>query len=383
MSSHAQKQWQICYEKRILVLVSLDRDWQVISKYPDVNLNLNMEPGQLAYILFTSGSTGKPKGVQIPHQAVVNFLTSMQQEPGLLYSDRLLSVTTLSFDISVLEVFLPLITGACVVVLPGDAVYDAAALIQHLELSNITVMQATPATWQMIIDAGWSGDKHLKVLCGGEAMPKELARWLTQHVGSVWNMYGPTETTVWSTICEILPTTDIITIGHPIANTRIYILDQNMEPVPVSVAGELYIAGDGVARGYLKLPELTAEKFVPEPFLGTANAFMYRTGDQARYLSDGRIDFLGRADFQVKVRGFRIELGEIETVLNNHPDIRQAVVIAREDTPGDKRLVAYLISETSRQIDTGELRQFIREKLPDYMVPSVFVFLDEFPMTPN
>ncbi len=330
------------------MLVNLDRDWQTLSAYPDANLNLNMKPGQLAYILFTSGSTGKPKGVQIPHQAVVNFLTSMQKEPGLISSDRLLSVTTLSFDISVLEVFLPLITGACVVVLPGEAVYDGAALIRHLEAGNITLMQATPATWQMIIDAGWRGDKQLKVLCGGEAMPKELARWLTQHVGSVWNMYGPTETTVWSTTCEILPTTDVITIGHPIANTRIYILDQNMEPVPVGVAGELYIAGEGVARGYLKLPELTAEKFVPELFLGTTNAFMYKTGDQARYLSDGRIDFLGRADFQVKVRGFRIELGEIETVLNNHPGIRQAVVIAREDTPGDKRLVAYLISETGR-----------------------------------
>ena len=365
-----------------LAVVNLDSDWHIISRCPNGNLNLDTDPEQLAYIIFTSGSTGKPKGVQIPHRAVVNFLTSMQQLPGMTPGDRLLSVTTLSFDISVLEVFLPLISGACVVVLPGDAVYDGAALMRHLETSDITVMQATPATWQMLVEAGWSGDKHLKVLCGGEAMPQDLARWLTHHVNAVWNMYGPTETTVWSTICEILPATDAITIGRPIANTRIYILDKNMEPVPVNVAGELYIAGDGVARGYLKQPELTAEKFVPETF-HAGHRLMYRTGDQARYLSDGRIAFLGRADFQVKIRGYRIELGEIESVLDQHSAIRQAVVVAREDTPGDKRLVAYLIMEMGQRIDIGELRQFVREKLPDYMVPSAFVFLDEFPMTPN
>jgi acyl carrier protein len=196
-------------------------------------------------------------------------------------------------------------------------------------------------------------------------------------------MYGPTETTVWSTICEINRETETITIGRPIANTQIYILDQNLEPTPIGVAGELYIAGDGVARGYLKQPELTAERFLPDPFRNKPGTYMYKTGDQARYLPDGRIDFLGRADFQVKVRGFRIELGEIEAILNKHPKIRQAVVIAREDSPGDKRLVAYLISETDQQPEAGELRQFLRLKLPEYMVPSAFEFLDEFPMTPN
>lgn len=366
-----------------LIVVNLDDDWHMISNCSEEDLQLNVAPEQLVYIIYTSGSTGRPKGVQIPHRAVVNFLTSMKETPGLSPDDRLLSVTTLSFDISVLEIFLPLITGACVVVLPGEAVYDASALIRHLGTSDVTVMQATPATWKMIIDAGWTGDKSLKVLCGGEAMPKELARWLTQHVGSVWNMYGPTETTVWSTISEILPTSDVITIGRPIANTRIYILDNNMQPVPANVAGELFIAGDGVARGYLKQPELTAEKFVPEPFTSGAQDLMYKTGDQARYLSDGRIDFLGRADFQVKVRGYRIELGEIETVLGEHPGVRQAVVMAREDTPGDQRLVAYVILEAGVRNDTAELRQFIRERLPDYMVPSTYVFLDEFPLTPN
>jgi amino acid adenylation domain-containing protein len=366
-----------------LLTVYLDSDWHLYSQYSVENPNITTQPHNLAYIIYTSGSTGKPKGVQLPHQGVVNFLTSMRQKPGLTADDTLLSVTTLSFDISVLEIFLPLTTGACVVVVPGEAVYDGAALIQQLSTNSISIMQATPATWQMLIDAGWQGDKNLKVLCGGEAMPKDLAKWLTQNVDSVWNMYGPTETTVWSTIYEITRDTDIITIGRPIANTQIYILDKNLEPTPIGVVGELYISGDGVARGYLKQPTLTAEKFVPDPFSQKPGTKMYRTGDQARYLTDGQIDFLGRVDFQVKVRGFRIELGEIETVLNHHPDIHKAVVIVREDSPDDKRLVAYLIPETDRQPDAGELRLYIRTKLPEYMMPSSYVFLKDFPMTPN
>jgi amino acid adenylation domain-containing protein len=384
--THQQLQSKPAYQplkKDGLKVVNIDSDYQVISQQSTENLSPNIEPHNLAYIIFTSGSTGKPKGVQIPHRAVVNFLISMKEKPGLSANDKLLSVTTLSFDIAVLEVFLPLTTGACVVVAPGEDVYDGVALMQHISRDGITVMQATPATWQMLIDAGWQGNKNLKILCGGEALSKELAKWLTQHAGSVWNMYGPTETTVWSTICEITPTTDAITIGYPIANTRIYILDKNLEPVPVGVVGELYIAGDGVSRGYLKQPELTAEKFVVEPFSNKPDAYMYKTGDQARYLGDGRIEFLGRVDFQVKVRGFRIELGEIESVLNSHPDIRQAVTIVREDTPGDKRLVAYLLPEADSKIDIGNLRLYTKAKLPDYMVPSTFMVLDEFPMTPN
>ena len=373
---------QTSSEGKDLLVVDLDRDWNPISQYPLENLASTTDPENLAYIIFTSGSTGHPKGVQIPHRAVVNFLTSMRQKPGITANDKLLSVTTLSFDISVLEIFLPLTTGACVVLVPGESVYDGAALIQQLQTGDITVMQATPATWQMLISAGWQGDQNLKILCGGEAMSPELAGWLTQHTGSVWNMYGPTETTVWSTICEITRDTEIVTIGRPIANTQTYILDQSLASVPVGVAGELFIGGDGVARGYLNQPDLTAERFLSDPFR-KAGSRMYRTGDQARFLADGQIDFVGRTDFQVKVRGFRIELGEIETTLNSHPEISQAVVIAREDTPGDKRLVAYLISETGAQPEAGELRQFIRAKLPEYMVPSFFVFLDEFPMTPN
>ncbi|RIK32674.1 MAG: non-ribosomal peptide synthetase [Anaerolineae bacterium] len=364
-------------------VICLDSDWGAISRNSSDNLSVKIQFENLAYILFTSGSTGKPKGVQIPHRAVVNFLASMRQIPGMKDSDRLLAVTTLSFDISVLEVFLPLTTGACVVVAPGEEIYDGAALIRRLSNEDITVMQATPATWQMLIEAGWQGDKNLKVLCGGEAMSKDLAEWLTSHVGSVWNMYGPTETTVWSTICAITAETQAITIGRPIANTQIYILDDNLEPTPIGVAGELYIAGDGVARGYLNQPDLTAERFLSDPFSNAPGARMYKTGDQARYLANGQIDFLGRADFQVKIRGFRIELGEIEAVLNSHPNIRQAVVVAREDKPGDKRLAAYLISQTEYRPDVGELRQFIKLKLPEYMIPSSFMFLEEFPMTPN
>ncbi len=226
------------------MFVRLDTDRQILSQYSTENLSNINHPEDLAYIIFTSGSTGKPKGVQIPHRAVVNFLTSMRREPGLTADDRLLAVTTLSFDISVLEVFLPLATGACVVVAPGEAIYDGTALMQQVETNDITVMQATPATWQMLIAAGWQGNKHLKVLCGGEAMPKDLASWLTQRVGCVWNMYGPTETTVWSTICEIRPDTDIITIGRPISNTQTYVLDKKLEPVPAGVVGELYIGGE-------------------------------------------------------------------------------------------------------------------------------------------
>lgn len=363
-------------------IVDMDGDRSVISQYSSENLPNNTQPDNLAYIIFTSGSTGNPKGVQIPHRAVVNFLTSMRRTPGLTADDRLLSVTTLSFDISVLEIFLPLTTGACVTVVPGESVYDGAALIRQLQTGKITVMQATPATWQMLISAGWQGDKKLKVLCGGESMSQDLAEWLTEHTGSVWNMYGPTETTVWSTLSEITPDTKMVTIGHPIANTQIYILDQNLSPVPIGVTGELFIAGDGVGRGYRNQPELSDERFLPDPFRKNGSR-MYKTSDQARFLPDGKIDFTGRTDFQVKIRGFRIELGEIETLLNSHPDISGALVMAREDTPGDKRLVAYLISKTGVPLEMGELRQFSRTKLPEYMVPSFFVFLDEFPMTPN
>jgi amino acid adenylation domain-containing protein len=372
-------------------VVLIDGDWPQIAAEGDDNLpdaadGAVYSPERLAYVLYTSGSTGRPKGVQVPQRALVNFLVSMQQTPGLTAEDILLSVTTLSFDIAGLEMFLPLIIGAQVEMVSHATAADGAALLQVLQSCGATVMQATPATWRLLIGAGWQGTPGLKILCGGEAMPGELANQLLPRCASLWNMYGPTETTIWSTVYQVTAGHGIMPIGRPIANTQVYILDEARRPTPIGVAGELYIGGDGVAHGYLNRPELTVEKFVPDPFAG-GGATMYRTGDLARWRADGNLDFLGRMDFQVKIRGFRIELGEIEAVLDEHPALRQAVVVAREDTPGDPRLVAYLTlagtAAPTTAPTTADLRGYLKEKLPDYMVPSVFVTVEEFPLTPN
>jgi amino acid adenylation domain-containing protein len=297
----------------------------------------------LAYVIFTSGSTGRPKGVQLPHRAVVNFLNSMRREPGLVSKDVLLAVTTLSFDIAGLEIFLPLTTGACVVVASRETTSDGNQLLKLLNESKATVMQATPATWRLLMEAGWQGTPSLKILVGGEACPRELANALVTRGSSVWNMYGPTETTIWSSTCRLEAGDGPVSIGRPIDNTQIYIVAPNLQPMPIGVPGELLIGGDGLARGYLDRPELTTEKFIIDPFSKKVGARLYRTGDLARYLPDGTIECLGRIDHQVKVRGFRIELGEIETMLGQHPEVRENVVVAREDQPGHKRLVGYVV----------------------------------------
>ena len=333
----------------------------------------------LAYVIYTSGSTGKPKGVQIPHRAAVNFLYSMAEAPGLTQDDTLLAVTTLSFDIAGLEMYLPLMTGARIELASRDTAADGRRLAEELQRSGATVMQATPATWRMLLEAGWQGDGKLKILCGGEALSGDLAERLLARCGSLWNMYGPTETTIWSTVNRVERgggTT--ISIGRPIANTDVYLLDTHLQPVPVGVAGELHIGGTGLARGYLNRPELTAEKFIADPFRGGR---MYKTGDAARYLPDGRIEYLNRLDNQVKLRGYRIELGEIEAALRKHPGINEAVVVVRSDT-GAKALAAYFIPNEPPP-NAGELRDFLRQSLPEYMVPSFFVLLDAFPLTPN
>jgi amino acid adenylation domain-containing protein len=366
-------------------VVYIDRDWPQIVVQPASNLEdaVTYDGERLAYVLYTSGSTGRPKGVQVPQRALVNFLVAMQQSPGLAREDILLSVTTLSFDIAGLEIFLPLITGAQIEMVSHVVAADGAALLAVLQGCGATVMQATPATWRLLISAGWEGTPGLKILCGGEAMPGELAGQLLPRCASLWNMYGPTETTIWSTVCQVGKAEGIMPIGRAIANTQVYILDEARQPTPLGVAGELYIGGDGVAHGYLNRPELTAEKFVHDPFVGEVGARMYRTGDLVRYRADGNLDFLGRVDFQVKIRGFRIELGEIEALLDEHPSVHQAVVIAREDTPGDLRLVAYLAVARTEAPAASELRSYLKEKLPDYMVPSVFVTVETFPLTPN
>ncbi len=368
-------------------IIFIDKDLPMIESYASgmqqTSPRTQVGPHNLAYIIYTSGSTGKPKGVQLLHKAAVNFLNSMRQEPGLASSDILFSITTLSFDIAVLEIFLPLITGATVILTEREVSLDAMRLAQQIKNSGATIMQATPATWYMLKESGWRGDRSLKVLCGGEALSQDLADWLVERVGELWNMYGPTETTVWSTVGQITRGTKRITVGRPIANTQIYILDSYLHPVPIGVPGELFIGGDGVARGYLNQPQLTAAKFIPNPFVDDPKARIYRSGDKARYLADGQIEILGRVDSQVKVRGFRIELGEIESNLNQHPDVQQAVVIVREDSPANKLLVAYLVPKNEHSLQSKDLRQYLRTSLPEYMIPSFFVTLDKFPMTPN
>ncbi|HLL48350.1 MAG TPA: AMP-binding protein, partial [Longimicrobiaceae bacterium] len=303
----------------------------------------------------------------------------MAGTPGLTSGDVLVAVTSLSFDIAGLELFLPLATGARVALADRETAGDGGLLRDALAATGATAMQATPATWRMLLEAGWTGAPGMKALCGGEALPRELAERLLPLCGELWNLYGPTETTIWSTIERVGSDEGVVPIGRPIANTRVYLLDRGLEPVPAGIAGELYIGGEGVARGYLARPELTAERFVPDPFAPEPGARAYRTGDLARRRPDGALEYLGRTDHQVKVRGFRVELGEIEAALALHPEVGEAAVVAREDASGHARLVAYLAGGS---VPVG-LRDFLRERLLEHMVPSAFAALDAFPRTPN
>jgi acyl-coenzyme A synthetase/AMP-(fatty) acid ligase/aryl carrier-like protein len=335
-------------------------------------------------VIYTSGSTGRPKGVEVEHRNVVNFLRCMLREPGFDRDDVLLAVTTPSFDIAGLELFLPLVCGARTVIASRGDVLDGAQLLQLLDRCNATVMQATPATWRLMIDAGWHGKSDLRVLCGGEAMPRDLARELLTRSSVIWNMYGPTETTIWSTTHRVTDAGRDIPIGHPIGNTTVYVLEPSGRPAPLGVAGELCIGGEGVARGYRNRPDLTAEKFVEVSLEGRAPERVYRTGDVVRLRTDLTLEFVGRRDHQVKVRGYRIELGEIESVLLDHPSVRRAVVIVREDAPGDQRLTAYVVPvENGGHPDVDALRGLLRARLPEYMVPSLIVSLPALPLTPN
>jgi amino acid adenylation domain-containing protein len=361
----------------------LDRDAPTIAAQPDVDPPCRATARNLAYVIYTSGSTGTPKGVAIPHRAVVNLLISMARKPGLSADDVLVAVTTLSFDIAVLELYLPLTLGATVVIATRACAVNGHALSALLEQHRATALQATPATWRLLLDAGWSGTISFKALVGGEAMDHHLAERLTATGVELWNMYGPTETTVWSTCAHITDASEAITIGKPIANTRVWILDARRGLCPIGVPGELFVGGDGVAVGYWNRPALTAERFVPNPFSTVPGERMYRTGDRARYLPDGNIELLGRFDDQVKLRGFRIELGEIETVLSEHATVRQAVVLAREETPGDTRLVAYVVPVDPAWARIDELRGYLRERLPEYMRPVAYVRLERLPLTPN
>ncbi|HEY7768000.1 amino acid adenylation domain-containing protein, partial [Longimicrobium sp.] len=377
-----QKQFWDRFENTSVTVPVIDLDGAEWTDQPAADPAIEgLTPAHLAYVIYTSGSTGRPKGVAVPHRGVVNLLRSMRKTVGMEPADRLLAVTTYAFDISVLEMFLPLLHGAAAIVLPRERAADPTALAEAIRAYAPTVMQATPATWRMLVSTEWDGAPEMRALCGGEALPSDLASALRSRVGGLWNVYGPTETTIWSTAEAVSGDSAgaSVPIGRPVANTRVYVLDAAGEPVPVGVAGELYIGGAGVVRGYLGRPEQTAERFVADPFGGEPGARLYRTGDLARWRADGTMEFIGRTDFQVKVRGFRIELGEIEARLAEHADVREAAVMAREDVPEDVRLVAYVVGE----VDAEALREHLSSALPEYMVPAAYVRLDALPLTPN
>jgi amino acid adenylation domain-containing protein len=362
--------------------IYLDADWSVIERESGDAPQTSITSEELAYVIYTSGSTGKPKGVEIQHRSVVNLLSSMRKKPGLNAKDTLLAVTTLSFDIAGLELFLPLCVGAKLVIASREAAADGNQLLARLTSSGTTAMQATPITWKLLLEAGWNGTPRLKAFCGGEAFPRELANELLKRAVSVWNMYGPTETTIWSSTIQVTAGEGSVPIGLPIDNTQFYVLDAHNELAPTGVPGELHIAGEGLARGYFRRPELTAEKFLRNPFSSAPRSRLYKTGDLVRRDADGNIEFLGRLDHQVKLRGFRIELGEIETILARYPGVRDVVVIVREDVPGDRRLVAY-VSSDQQAMTVVSVREFLTGKLPNYMLPSAVVRMDAMPLTPN
>ncbi len=362
-----------------IVLLGPDEDFLSAPAEP---VKSDVTSDHLAYVMYTSGSTGKPKGVQIRHRSAVNLLCSMADEPGFGPGDSFLAVTTISFDISVAELFLGFIKGGRAVLAPRGVGADGEGFAAMLDEQDITLAQGTPTTWRLVLAAGWRGKRNLKIVIGGEAVDRDLAGKLMPLCDELWNFYGPTETTVWSTCLRMQPREGPVVIGRPLPGNDIYVLDEKLQPVPVGESGEICIGGDGVARGYANLPELTAEKFVPDPFSSQPGALIYRTGDLGRWHADGNLECQGRADHQVKVRGYRIELGEIESVLKEHPQVRDGVVVVHEPVSGDQRLIGYLIPDG--EAPTREvLQEHLAGRLPDYMIPTAFEALESFPMTPN
>jgi len=365
----------------------LDSDLVRIRSHAKSNLSISIATSQRAYILYTSGSSGRPKGVEIPHRALTNFLESMQRQPGISSADRLAAITTLSFDISILEIYLPLISGAEVVMVPNDVAKDGSALAKLLMQRQITFLQATPATWQMLLDSGWQGNKNLRGLVGGEALPSDLGQNLSLVLKDLWNMYGPTETTVWSTLWKVEPHAGSMSIGRAIANTSTYVLDDQLRIRPAGTIGRLFIGGQGLALGYLNRPDLTSEKFVRNPY--QPDSLLYDTGDLVRLGIDGQLYFVARVDHQIKLRGFRIELVEIEQAMRDCAGVREAIVVvkaahASAQHPADwnKFLVAYYVAEGGA-VSAENLRSSLQTRLPAYMVPAWFIELNEIPRTPN
>ena len=367
-------------------VVCLDADWDTVATHSGANPASGVTARNLAYVIYTSGSTGQPKGVMVEHRALANHMHWVQSAFPLSESDRELQHTPLTFDVSVWEFFAPLLSGARLILARPDGQRDSAYLVEVIAQQRVTSIQVVPSLLRMLVEEPrLSACTTLRrVFCGGEALSVELAQRLFARLDvELYNLYGPTETCIDATCWRCDRGQNTILIGRPLANTQTYILDPQRQPVPIGMPGELYIGGDGLARGYLNRPDLTAEKFVPNPFGGETCTRLYRTGDLARYRPDGNIEFLGRLDHQVKLRGFRVELGEIEAVLGQHPAVQETVVVAREDSPGDKRLVAYIVPGSDQTLESGELRSYLKRKLPEYMVPSAFMMLDALPLTPS
>ena len=357
-------------------------DSSILSQYRSTNSPATVAPQHTAYVIYTSGSTGRPKGVLVSRGALLNLLWSMRTWFDLQPTDVFLGVTTISFDICGVDIWLPLLIGAHLILADRRTATDGRLLQNELQGSGVTFMQATPVTWKLLVSAEWQGKPDLKAICTGEAMPRELIHQLLPLTGRLWNMYGPTETTIWSTGYEITTSDAPVLIGRPIANTKTYILDESFSPVPIGVTGELYIAGAGLADGYINSPDLTSQRFVPNPFSNSPER-LYRTGDLARFRADGNIECLGRNDHQIKLRGFRIEPDEIRAVIMEHPAVRDAIVVLNDaSASGEKRIVAY-VHARDKLLDAADLRTFLQGKLPVYMVPSTFIGLDHLPLTPN
>ena len=362
--------------------IDLATDQVVLARQLTTAPSIARSPEQLAYVIYTSGSTGRPKGVEICHRSVVNLLTSMAQNPGFGPSDTLLAVTTVAFDIAALELLLPLIVGGTVAIASHDEARDGFALKAGIAASGATLLQATPATWRLLLAAGFKAPAGFKMLCGGEALPRELAVELLASGGRLWNMYGPTETTIWSSCAEITSETTDISIGQPIANTELHILDRFDRLAPIGVFGQLHIGGEGLARGYFRSTELTLDKFIANP-LGSLSPRLYRTGDSARRLPNGDVILGGRMDHQVKLRGFRVELGEVEAAIGRLEGVAACAVALRNGPSGTPQLVGYVVARDETSFVLARLRPALAADLPDYMVPSSWVILPALPLSGN
>lgn len=360
-------------------LVFMDSDWDQIELQSSENPRCISNADNMAQLLYTSGSTGRPKGVEVLHRGLVNFLEWLKIEPGITSNDTVVATTTSSFDTSGVELFMPLGVGARIVMLSHESTLGTRSLTEAIRQRGVTVMQGTPTLLRWFLEYGWSGKSDLKIISGGEALSRELAEKLLPVCGELWNIYGPTETTIWSTLTRVTSGRGPVSIGHAICNTQIHLLDSNLQLVADGEEGEICIGGAGLSRGYHNRPEETAKRFITHPEVGR----LYRTGDLGRRMANGEFEYLGRLDHQIKICGERIEPGEIEAAIMRFPQVRQALVVAREDTPGEKHLVGYVVMQDGAGLRTQELRRFLFNELPKSLVPPNFVALPQFPLLVN